>query len=154
MCICICHMCVYVCVFSHNCTHSGFHEKKNLNLGDCVFYPLWCLRGKGTTTCHRFLNWEKRNRTLWEGVLVVLCVKRHICTETRASNIEYTHTHDLLWTLSHYIMYSSSLEAVLYPHVVQATGDCLLAKWKWLFLTGSKSIPTEWHFRVPLMTIV
>lgn len=55
--------------------------------------------------------------------------------------MEYTYTHTLaVNSLSHAIM-SLHLWEQSFPHLIQATGDCLLTTLKWIFLRGSYSTP-------------
>lgn len=130
--MCVYIFAIYVCIYNHKCTHSGFHGKlKLLRLWVFIHHDIW--EGKEIITYHKFLNWGKVNTTVNEGHISCVYTNTHIYTDlyinTYIPIIWNIHilTH-LLWTLSHYIIYSPSWKQS-FPHLTQATGDCLLSNW-------------------------
>lgn len=119
------YMCVYI---TTNVPTVVFME--NWNLWDCGFYPPRYLRGKRNNNMSQIPDWGKVNTTVHEEHISCVYTNTHIYTDSYINtyipiiwNIHIL-TH-LLWTLAHYIIYSPSWKQS-FPHLTQATGDCLL----------------------------
>lgn len=118
-----------------------------------IHHDIW----EGMTTCHKFLDWGKANTTVCEWHISCVYTNTHIYTDSYINiyipiiwNIHIL-TH-LLWTLSHYSIYSPSWKQS-FPHLTQATSDCLLPNLGGLSKKAD-SVPTKWHFKIPVLLLV
>lgn len=111
------HKCVYIYVYIATNVHSVVCME-NLNLWGCGFYPPWYLRRKRNNNMSQIPQLGK-NKYNFVGRAYQLClykythIYRFIYKHTYTNNMEYTYTHTLaLNSVSHYIIYCPSLEAV------------------------------------------
>lgn len=129
---------------------------ENWNLWDCVISTM-ISEGK-RITCHKFFNWGKVNTTVYEGHISCVYTNTHIYTDSYINtcipiiwNIHIL-TH-LLWplylTILHTLHPGSSLFLLWLRQLVT-----VFFKLKWYFKKGSDSIPTKWHFRIPLLVAI
>lgn len=131
MCICICHICVYMKPQMYTQLFSW-----KIETFETGFYPV--IEEKGIIACHKLLNWGKINTTLYEGHLSCVYANTHIYTDSyintpipRIWNIHIL-TH-LLWILYLTILYTLHLWKH-FSHLIRAAGDFLLTELKWIFL--------------------
>lgn len=150
--MCVYVFAIYVCIQKPQIYTRWFSWK--IEPFETGFYPLWYLRGKRSNNVSQIPLLGKIKTTTYEGHISCVYTNTHIYTDSYSNtyipiiwNIHIL-TH-LLWILYLTVLYILHLWKQSFPHLIQATGDCLLTKLKWIFSKRHWFYPDKMTFQDP-----